>query len=289
MPLIEKLILGTVQFGLDYGINNPTGKPSTDAVLDILSYALEKGVTTLDTADAYGRADELIGFFHQHSERKFKVNTKFICHESKTVIEQLEFSLDKLHIDCINVFFYHRFSDLKNHKSVANDLQKLKTNSRIRKVGVSVYTNDELKQAINADEVDCIQLPFNLLDNTYQRGALLKEAKRRGKEIQVRSVFLQGLFFKDMSTYAPYLQPLKKYIAQIKEIADEANISMAELALGYALAEPSIDSVIIGVDTKAQLEKNLSHASQLPAEAIIKKIDSIAVQETELLYPYNWK
>ena len=65
--LNNKLILGTVQMGLPYGINNSTGKVSLEDSLEILDYAFENGIKTLDTAEAYGNAHEVIGIFHHHN------------------------------------------------------------------------------------------------------------------------------------------------------------------------------------------------------------------------------
>ena len=285
----EKIILGTAQFGLDYGINNESGKPSDDAVWEILNYAFENGIRILDTADAYGSAAELIGNFQAQTGNKFNINTKFTCEDKRGVTKHVEESLKKLSVDQINVLFYHRFEDFKNHQSVLQELKKLKSDKLINKIGVSVYNNSELGHAIETDEVDCIQLPFNLLDNYYQRGGFLKRAKETNKEVQVRSVFLQGLFFKDLDNYPDYLKPLKKYVQEIKIIAETNYRSIEELALGYVLAEDTIDYVIIGVDTRIQLENNINCASKYLSQDIKRKIDNIAVLETGLLYPYNWK
>jgi len=285
----EKFVLGTAQFGLNYGINNLIGKPSDETIWEILNYAFDTGIEILDTADAYGRASELIGSFHSETRKKFKVNTKFICEEKIGVTKQLEQSLKELSVDQINVLFYHHFDDLKNYKNVFQELKGLKSEKLINKIGVSVYNNTDLNKAIETEEIDCIQLPFNLLDNYHQRGEFLKKAKERNKEVQVRSVFLQGLFFKDLNNYPDYLKPLKKYVQEIKIIAEAASKSMQELALGYVLAEDTIDYLVIGVDTKAQLENNIICSGKYLSNDTKKKIDNIAVLEIDLLYPYNWK
>src|SRR5215203_468375 len=287
--LTEKIILGTAQFGLNYGINNESGKPSDEAIWEILNYAFDNGIGILDTADAYGSAAELIGNFHAQTRNKFKVNTKFICEEKRGVAKHLEQSLKKLSVDQINVLFYHHFEDFRNYQNVLQELRKLKSQELINKIGVSVYNNTQLRDAIETDEVDCIQLPFNLLDNYYQRGGFLKKAKERNKEVQVRAVFLQGLFFKDLDNYPDYLKPLKKYVQEIKIIAETNFKSIEELALCYVLAEDTIDYVIIGVDTRVQLENNIICTSKYLSQDIKHKIDNIAVLETDLLYPYNWK
>lgn len=285
----SKFILGTVQFGLNYGINNINGKPSEDNVFETFNYAFNNGIKTLDTADAYGNAYELIGKFHRLSNNQFNINTKFICDGSIDIQNQLDNSLKLLAVNSINVYFYHRYADILNYKDSLTTILKLKSAKLVNKIGVSVYSNIELKSAIENDEIDCIQLPFNLLDNNYQRAELLRKAKSRNKEIQVRSVFLQGLFFTDINSYPHYLLPLKKYVLELKDIAEKSKKSIEELALGYVLSENIIDNVLIGVDNKTQLQNNIINAALSLDKETKVKIDSIAVHETELLYPYNWK
>lgn len=284
-----KLILGTVQFGLDYGINNSAGKPSKEQVFQLFEEAAKAGVGILDTADAYGNASELIGEFFSSSKTRFDINTKFKAEEGKSITEQLSNSLKQLNAERINIYFYHRFDEMVRFPQTLTELEKLKNQNLINKIGVSVYGNDEFEIAVNTPEVDAIQLPFNLLDNYSQRGELLKQAKQKGKEIQVRSVFLQGLFFKNLNDYPAYLSPLKPYMGIIGEIGAESSMNMETLALSYALAQPEIDNVLIGVDTLAQLQQNLSYSNTALPANIVSRINAISVAETELLYPKNWK
>ena len=285
----NKLILGTVQFGLDYGINNSVGKPSKEKVFEIFEQAAKAGIDILDTADAYGNASELIGEFFANSSTRFKINTKFKVEKGKTIEAQLHNSLQLLNTDKINVYFYHRFDEMVDFPETLKELGDLKSQNLINKIGVSVYGNDELEIAVNTPEVDAIQLPFNLLDNYSQRGELLKQAKQKGKEIQVRSVFLQGLFFKELNNYPEYLSPLKPYVQTIQQIGIASNTGMEALSLAYALSQPEIDNVLVGVDTLEQLNTNLSHANTTLSAESIRQINAIKVAETELLYPKNWK
>jgi uncharacterized protein len=285
----NRFILGTVQFGLNYGINNQDGKPSEENVFKILDEAYQNGIHQLDTADAYGDAQRLIGKFSASTGKQFLINTKFKVDEFLPIHRQLENSLEQLNAKGVNVYFYHRFEEMVNYPQTVFELQQLKENGSIHKTGVSVYTNKEFDTCIHADHVDVIQLPFNLLDNFSKRGSLLKRAKEKGKEIQVRSVFLQGLFFKELHSFPEYLQPLKTYVSQVKEKAAAKRLSVYDLALAYALKKKAIDHVIIGVDSIQQLQANLTAAATVLDEELEKEIDSINVAEEELLYPYNWK
>ena len=179
-----KLILGTVQFGLNYGINNATGKPMEKQIFEMLDYAFEHGVEKLDTADVYGNASHILGLYNQKKQGRYLINTKFKINDL-TITEQLKASLHSLSLQQIDTYFFHNYEDFIQNPHVLFELQILKKAKLINKIGLSVYNNLEVQSAIDSHLIDVIQLPFNLLDNNFQRGNLIKEAKRRGKEISL--------------------------------------------------------------------------------------------------------
>lgn len=282
-------ILGTVQFGLSYGINNASGKPSEAHVFEILDYAYDKGIRILDSADAYGDAQQLIGRFTRQTGKQFLVNTKFKMESGGSISRMLAHTLEQLRYGQVNVYFFHRFEEMIRHPEAMQQLKQLKQQQLIRKTGVSVYTNEELEQVLENEGVDVVQLPFNLLDNFSKRGALLQKAKRLGKEVQVRSVFLQGLFFKAQDQYPDVLRPLQPYVQQLHRLAAENDISVYDLALGYVLNIPEIDQVIIGVDNKQQLMDNIRVQNKPLPKALLQRVNAIMVPEEALLNPSNWK
>ena len=285
----HKLILGTVQLGIDYGINNLIGKQSYRENLEILNYAYENGILYLDTAAAYGDAETLIGNFHkQYPSKIFKVITKF---HDEDIIDNFGNTLEKISVSRLFSYMFHQFLDTKNN-AIVNYLISLKKIDKIENIGVSIYTNEEFEEAIELEYVDIIQIPYNLLDNSNKRLSLIKKAKDKNKKIHVRSVFLQGLFFTQTDSLPIKLRPLEKYIKQINAIAENYNIDKHELALQYVIFNKYIDGVIIGVDNLNQLKDNIKLGNQnLPIiyKEIFKKIDNINVEEEELLNPTNWK
>lgn len=285
--MITKLILGTVQFGLDYGINNSIGKPNIGEIHKILDFAKSSGIEILDTADAYGNASEIIGSYFKEKGSVFKVNTKFKG-DDKSLVEQLQGSLSVLNLAQVDTYFFHSFEDFKSNKAYLTELVLLKESGLIRNIGLSVYDNLEFEKAIITKEIDVIQFPFNLLDNFRQRGQLIKLAKAKGKQLQVRSVFLQGLFFKNPESLPSKLNPLKPYLLEIKKMAQDFSVEIEHLALNYALQQPEIDYVIIGVDNLEQLKRNIMFALKPVVPEIMEPINQLIVKETELLYPKNW-
>lgn len=282
------IILGTVQFGLDYGINNRVGKPSLEQVFEMLDYASLQGVKILDTAEAYGNAAELLGEYNKSNPGVFLINSKF-KKGNFSIREQLNHSLDSLYIQKLNTYFFHSFQDFKKYPELLHELVELKKEKRIIKIGLSVYDNEEFKTSIENTAIDVIQIPFNLLDNFALRGELLQQAEAIGKEIQIRSVFLQGLFFKRLNEMPSQLSKLIPYLQKVNEIANLNNLTIEQLALQYAYSQPEIDHVIIGIDNIEQLKRNLAFTQETLPESITQSINKILVKEIELLYPKNWK
>ena len=288
----EKLILGTVQLGLNYGINNISGKPSLEESFKILDTSFKAGISFLDTAESYGNAVELIGEYHKKTPHNFHVINKFgALSEIRDLNKNVKDNLRKLNIHSFYAYLFHSPADLTNLKSnsaFVKKLQELKQEGLIERLGISIYTNTDFKVAIENPLIEVIQLPFNILDNNNKRLDLLKLAKEKNKEIFSRSVFLQGLIYKDPTELTHKLKPLSKYLERLKNIASDLKISLSQLALSYSLHNPFIDKVLIGVESETQLLKNIQMANddfQTDFDIIDRNIN---VQEEELLYPYNW-
>jgi aryl-alcohol dehydrogenase-like predicted oxidoreductase len=287
----SKLILGTVQFGLKYGINNTIGKPSNDEVLSLLKVAYNSGIRILDTAEAYGNAHQLIGNYHNiRDNSKFKIITK-LPHDIKhnliksKVIEYLNL----MKVNTLDVMMFHSFDSFKSNYNALKTLSELKSNVLINNIGVSVYTNTQLESLLNEDLITVVQLPFNLLDNFSVRGDLINRLKEKGKVIHTRSAFLQGLFFKKSTDDISIVQALKPHLETLNKIAKKQGCSMEALALSYCIKQNNIDNVIIGVDSISQLNANIKAASYEVNEEAFECINNIDVENIDLLNPSLWK
>ncbi len=284
---ISKICLGTAQYGLDYGINNQSGKPSESEVFRILDYASQQGVSNLDSAESYGSALEILGRYNHERGVKYRINSKFSSID-KPLRETLELSLVKLKLNSINVFYFHDYGQFIANPEYHRQIIDLKKDGLITQIGLSIYDNSEFCDACKYDFVDIIQFPFNVMDNTFHRGDLIKFAVREGKLLHARSVYLQGLFFMASSSIPEKLLPLLPYLKQLRKIARNENISIGQMALNYVLQNEDINYVIIGVDSLDQLKQNLEYSNRSISEETIDAIDRICVDEVELLYPKNW-
>lgn len=289
--MISKLILGTVQMGLDYGVNNHSGKISFEDSCAILSEALENGIGLLDTAEAYGNAHQVIGDFHRSNPKvKFKVITK-IPHSTVyyEVAQKIKKYCEELHVDCLEVLMFHSFDTYENNRPIITVLNDLKNQGIIKNIGVSVYTNNQIEALLTDDNVTVVQMPFNLLDNESIRGDLMNKIKAKGKVIHTRSAFLQGLFFKEQLENNTVSQQLSSVLVAIKNIAIEENTSISNLALSYCLNQKDIDQVLIGVDSVSQLIDNLKSVNYKMNNDVFIKINALEVVNLDLLNPSLWK
>jgi uncharacterized protein len=291
--MTKKIILGTVQLGLAYGINNTHGQPSPDQASALLATAYALGIRCLDTAEAYGSSQAVIGQYHRsHVMRLFSVITKY---DGTAVFTGQDFrdrflqNLEVLQVDALKAYLFHNFTVYQQFAQWP-ELRSLAAEGRVEQIGVSVYTNEEALQAAADDHIQVIQLPFNLLDNLGRRGDVLRQLKEQGKEVHTRSVFLQGLFHKNRASLGR-LAPLRNNLEQLDTLARDQGTDIGTLALAYALRQPLIGKVLIGVETEAQLLENIRQvqAAAHLNEGILEAVDAIKADEPALLNPTNWK
>lgn len=281
----SKLILGTVQFGLNYGINNTQGKPAKENVFKILSYAYEKGIRYLDTAELYGDAHNLIGEYHSlNPDKKFDIITKFPHEFDGELDSKINMYLNQLNVNNLSAILFHSFDSYKLHKSQV----KCKL-SRVEKVGVSIYTNEQMNEVIDDVNVDIIQLPFNLFDNINLRGELMKKAKAKNKIVHTRSAFLQGLFFMKKGNPNKIAVQLKNELEFIANLSERNFTSVGSLALNYCLNQSDIDGVLIGVDSLEQLKENFTFSQKHESLPYLNEVNTINIENIELLNPSLWK
>jgi aryl-alcohol dehydrogenase-like predicted oxidoreductase len=291
--LPAKLILGTVQFGMPYGVNNRSGQPTQEQVFDILDLARTAGIQTLDTAEDYGSSQTVIGEYNRQlgDTPGFNIISKLSPRitDAGIVIQNVRQTLSVLQIRSLEGYLFHKFENFIKYPDLLRELIVLRDQGHIKKIGVSVYDDKELAAVLDNSYIDIVQAPFNLLDNLTLKKRFLEEAKSKGKEIHVRSVFLQGLFFMEEQNIPLKIRELWPYIYRAKQIAAEAGVSIEQLALQYVYRNSLVDKVLIGIDSREHLQQSIDSISVSLPEEIFREIDKIVVKETVLLYPINWK
>ena len=245
----EKLGLGTVQFGLNYGVANVKGQTSIDEVGKILAAAVDNNVNLIDTASAYGDSEEVLG---QFDLRNFKVVSKFMSFDDVSLEVLIKQSLHKLKIDRLYGYLAHRpLSLLKNERW--NELNDLKAKNLVEKIGFSLNEPSELEALLEKGYFpDIIQVPYNYFDHRFEEQ--MKILKSKGCEIHTRSTFLQGLFFVNPEKLNPFFNEIKPTLSELQQKYG----SMEKLLINYVLNKKFIDRVIIGVENNSQFLQNLN-------------------------------
>lgn len=273
----SKIAIGSAQFGLDYGISNWGGVASNEEVIDILDLAKQSGIDTIDTAQAYGNSESVLG---KLGMEEWKIISKFNSNEN--LRHQFFMSLKKLKVKKLYGYIAHSAQILITTPKLWHDLVELKEEGFVNKIGYSIYSPNELKSLLALNfKPDIVQLPYNILDRRFE--PYFSRLKEYNVEIHVRSVFLQGLFFSDSKKLPDFFNPIKNFLEQFNNKYLD-NQKKAEKLLALPLYNKNIDKVVLGVNTRAQLEMNISSMNQSSDTFAIK----IPIVDEKILLPYNW-
>jgi aryl-alcohol dehydrogenase-like predicted oxidoreductase len=285
--LATKLALGTVQFGINYGISNNLGIPADVELRRIFDIAFFNGIKVLDTAPGYGNAEVRIGNL---SENRFNVITKFVNVANEQALKDtLDESVNRLNAEPLYAYLAHNSNELIAKPDLWDFLSTQKEKGRIDKIGYSLYTTDQLEELLMLQmKPDIVQLPYNLIDRKFE--SYLPELNSYGTEIHVRSVFLQGLFFMDPMALPEKLQPMKSTILEIKRLCVENNLTISQLLLSYVYHHSLINKIVIGVASANQLLENIRDiTTECLSNDLLDQIKLITVADAGLLNPVNWK
>ncbi len=270
-----RLCLGTVQFGMQYGIAS-AGRPQEQEAVRILHEALGRGVRTLDTAFCYGDAERVVGAFCKEVARAdFCLVTKIKPDALdgmepqayvQTIAQEMARSLERLNVSYVDGCLFHNAAYVRDEAALAA-LATLKEQGLARKTGISVYTPEEFRAALESPYVDLIQLPGNLLDHRFDE--LLASPPAQSKELHVRSVFLQGLLLME---HAPErVREAQPYLDKIDAFCKAHKMSRLALCLQFWKARGNVDAIVFGVD-------NLTQFCEI-ADAFDQAVDTQAVLE----------
>ena len=284
-----KLALGTVQFGLDYGIANQAGRVPLEQARQMIVVARHLGFDTLDTAIAYGDSEGRLG---QIGISGWKVISKLpgLPAEETDVAAwveaQVRGSLDRLGVSRLQGLLLHRPLDLRSAAGPAlyRALVSLRERGVVGKIGISVYGPEELDDLCGDFDFDLIQAPLNILDRRLADSGWLARLAGKGTEVHVRSAFLQGLLLMASSARpAPFGRWQSLWHAWDGWLADTGLTPLAA-CLRYATSMAEVSRVVVGADNPAQLaEIAASCDGPLPALP-----PSLQCADPDLLVPSNW-
>lgn len=285
-----KLALGTVQFGLDYGIANASGRTPADEAARVLDCARQAGIDTLDTAAAYGQSEQVLG---EIGVAGWKVISKVppmpegVVDGRAWVREHVRRSLDALKVNRLDGLLLHCASDLlKPHGAdLAAGLQEAKASGLADKIGYSIYAPRPLAELTRAMRPDLVQAPFSVLDQRLVTSGWLERLVEAGVEVHARSVFLQGLLLmapRQRPAFFDRWQPLWRRWDALVEAHGGSALSVC---LGFAAAQPGLTRVVVGVEHQGHLQQLL--AAWREAEPI-GMAQEVSCEDPLLVEPFNW-
>lgn len=296
---ISAMTLGTVQLGLNYGINNKSGMPTEAQSFEILNTAYKHGVTVLDTSNDYGQSEQIIGkYLRANQDQPFSVCTKFrIDGESaKDVYGSLKkfalASMEKLGVEQLPIFMSHIEDDYFLYgKELAAALDELKKEGLILCSGMSVSKKDRLDEIIDSGIFDAIQLPLNIWDNQIIRNGTVKRMSDAGIAVFVRSVYLQGMFFRsEEDVRGTKFEAALPLISKLHEIAKEEKLTVPELALSFIRDTEGVTSLVVGSETPEQVRQNVAmfHTPPLSSRTMGRILDEFSDVDPFLISPWLW-
>ena len=288
-----KLALGTAQFGMQYGITNRTGQLTQAQTADVLSLAYAEGISVLDTAMAYGDAESRLGNTDvQHFQVVTKLPPIFLVLPAEMTDAgawakgQFAASLKRLGLSRVYGLLLHRPADLlgQHGEVLLRAMQDLQDQGLVEKLGISVYSPNELEPLLKLAQWDLVQAPLNLIDRRLQTTGWLHRLKDSGVEVHTRSAFLQGLLLAHASALPPQFAQWSGLWRAWEEWQLDTGCSALEACLAYPQSLPEVDKVVVGVSGFDDLQKILA-ALHAPVPERWPHIDSHA---EKLINPSQW-
>lgn len=284
------IAIGTAQFGLDYGVANQQGKVAREEAHRIVNHALLSGIDTIDTAIAYGDSEECLGRIGMADWRvisklpEIPLGTRDI---PNWVQECLHGSLQRLKVPRLYGLLLHRPSQLfkPGGEQLYQTINFLKVQGLVNKIGVSIYSPDELASIFDHFCFDIVQAPFNILDRSLENSGWLSRLNRMGVEVHVRSIFLQGLLLMNPDARPSYFHPWLPVWKEWHNWLLSSGLTPLQACLGFVLSCPNIARVVVGVDSLKQLKEILSAT----ALQTIEPPDQLCSNDPDLINPARWR
>lgn len=295
-----KLCLGTVQFGMNYGLNQKK-QPPLDYSIKCLDYATQNGISAIDTAEAYGSAEQIVGCFLSKqtiNRNKLFISTKMLPNSlddirpeqyANVIKTHLEKSLRRLQTDYVDAFYFHS-SRYAFQPQMIEALKTVKTEGYTRKIGISIYDPEEALACADNPYIDIIQAPYNVFDHRLKDSNALNALNQANIAVHVRSAFLQGLILMEEDTIPSYLADAKPKIREIKALCRKVNITRVALAISYVKRENSIAQLVFGVHSMDQLKENITLFDKSVSEDVLAEAEALlADMPTSVVMPSLWK
>lgn len=265
-----QLCLGTAQFGLPYGITNTNGQVAEEEVKLILELAAQEGIEFLDTAQAYGSSESVLGRCWPHGAKRRLISKLPAQSPPETWEDSFQSSLKRLDAKCLDGFLLHRAADLigQNAGLLLTWLESLRERGQVKRIGVSIYDAIDL-DGLPLDHLQLIQLPLSLYDQRLLLDGTVTQLRNAGLAVHCRSLLLQGLLLQPVDQWPSFLTPSFRshHIALERHLVDRG-LTLLDGALAFAMHCDKIEAVLLGVQTMNELTELLDKWKRPSAEKI---------------------
>jgi len=277
----SRLVLGTAQLGMNYGISNKTGQPDLKTAEMIVKTAWEAGVCEFDTSQAYGQSEQVLGRCLKSIgiTNKAKIISKFdpnIDHLDRAALNSaLTRSLNNLEIESLYGLMLHREDMLDFWETrLEKNLMGIVDSGRVGYVGVSVYSPERAIQALNTEGISMVQIPTNIIDRRFKRAGVFDFADDLRKTIYIRSIFLQGLLLMSIDSLPQHMRFAASDLKRLTEFAQDVCLTAKELCIGYIKHAFPNSRLVFGVETLTQVKENLRYWNTKWSHKFTQKIQT---------------
>ena len=286
---MPKIAIGTANFGMQYGVANSQGKLSKNSVAEILGLAKSLGVTCLDTANAYGESQKVLGEF---GVRDWRVVSKISsiprdCEDVRSFVRaEIDLILTSLNLSEFDTVLVHNPKDLMGNVSeiVYEELQKAKSRGQVEKIGVSIYDPSDLESITSQFQLDVVQAPINVFDNRLQDSGWLDRLASMGVEVHARSVFLQGVLLSAIAQNNDFFKPWKTTFEKWNRFAESSGTSAMMNCIKHVNSYDKVTFAVVGVDSAQNLSEVFDAFSARP-QRINEDIFGV---DSQLINPARW-
>lgn len=276
------LTVGTAALGQPYGLSNPARQMPAETAAAILDRCWERGIDRIDTAAAYGDAEQRVGSWIKRAGKSPIVVTKapplsaFADDDIAGVVNvHIDQSLRHLDRSSLDGYLLHQAEDWRR-RPVRRALQNARDKGVLKAIGLSGYEPDRLIDLMAIDPVDVIQVPVSLFDRSAQRCGLLDEARSKGSYVMARSIYLQGLLFMDPATLPSSLHAAAPSLIALRRLAKETGESLGTIALHAVLATDGIGTAVLGFYTAGQVDEAADAFERTIEPAVLAEAHRIA-------------
>lgn len=302
---VSALALGTVELGIEYGIVMPgeSGRPALEESIRLVHAAIDGGINLIDTARTYGESEAVLGQALRGRRSQVVLATKVTTHnaaDGKTLrgqelrermVTSLDTSLRMLETDYVDIWQIHNVDSvlLEEREIVAEVFEAARKAGKIRATGGSTYGAEMPLRAIESNLFDMLQVTYSVLDQRLV-DKVLPTAAENNIGILVRSILLKGVLTSRGDYLPDHLAELRNRSREFRKLIADAriNASAVQAAIAFGLAQPHIDSVLVGLRSLEELHEALGAAELELPEALVAKMAELRLDDEDLLNPSTW-